>query len=402
MLPRFCLYGFLKNQRFFEPFLLLALLDKGLSFFAVGLLVGFREIALAVMEIPTGAVADALGRRWAMILSHVGYVASFLTFYFAGSLPVLFLAMFAFSIGEAFRTGTHKAIIFGWLQHEGREEEKTLVYGFTRSWSKIGSAVNALIAAGLLIWLEDYDVVFLASAVPAALNVVNFLTYPRYLDFDPTSEAERPGVLRMLLAGLRQCWTRRTLRGLLVEAAAFDGFYKVAKDYLQPLLRQTALALPLLLTWPDVGRTALLVGIVYAALELLSSAASRKAEAWRVFSGGEEPAAKRLWWLFGGAFACLFLTPLGWDAVSIAGFVLAAIFYNLWRPIMVSRVASHVEGASMATVLSVESQSKTLLAAVLAPLVGLAVDAVGPEYRLIPIAAAGVLLGVAMGLRRRS
>ena len=36
-----------------------------------------------------------------------------------------------------FRGGTHKAMILDWLRAQGRESERTRVYGFTRSWSKI-------------------------------------------------------------------------------------------------------------------------------------------------------------------------------------------------------------------------------------------------------------------------
>ncbi len=50
-----------------------------------------------------------------------------------------------------FATGTHKAIIFCWLQHEGRGDEKTATYGYTRSWSKIGSAVSVVVAAGIVM-----------------------------------------------------------------------------------------------------------------------------------------------------------------------------------------------------------------------------------------------------------
>ncbi|MCP3959885.1 MAG: MFS transporter, partial [bacterium] len=46
MLFRFCLYGFLKNQKYYEPFLILAFLEKGLSFFDIGLLIAFREVAI--------------------------------------------------------------------------------------------------------------------------------------------------------------------------------------------------------------------------------------------------------------------------------------------------------------------------------------------------------------------
>jgi hypothetical protein len=36
-------------------------------------------------------------------------------------------------------------MILDWLRLEGRTHEKTLVYGTTRSWSQIGSAVSVLI-----------------------------------------------------------------------------------------------------------------------------------------------------------------------------------------------------------------------------------------------------------------
>ena len=145
MLFRFSLYGFLKNQRYFEPFLVLALLEKGLGFFEIGLLIGFRELTVNVLEIPSGAVADVWGRRRSMIVSFSAYIVSFLALGWGTHLGFLFLAMFFFAIGDAFRTGTHKAMIFQWLRLEGRLDERTRVYGFTRSWSKLGSAVSVLL-----------------------------------------------------------------------------------------------------------------------------------------------------------------------------------------------------------------------------------------------------------------
>ena len=141
MLFRFSLYGFLKNQRYFEPFLILVFLEKGLSFFEIGLLIAFREVTVNLLEIPSGAIADVWGRRRSMILSFCAYIASFVIFGLARGVPPLFAAMFLFAIGEAFRTGTHKAMIFTWLSLEGRADERTRVYGYTRSWSKYGSAL---------------------------------------------------------------------------------------------------------------------------------------------------------------------------------------------------------------------------------------------------------------------
>ena len=137
MLFRFSLYGFLKNQRYYEPFLILAFRQKGLSFFLIGILIGFREVCINLFEIPSGAIADLYGRRRSMILSFYAYIVAFVAFGWSRSLIVLFGAMFFYALGDAFRTGTHKAMIFDWLRLGGRSHEKTKVYGYTRSWSKI-------------------------------------------------------------------------------------------------------------------------------------------------------------------------------------------------------------------------------------------------------------------------
>ena len=163
MIRRFSLYGFLKNQRYFEPFLLLVFLDKGLTFLEIGLLISIREGAVIVMEVPSGAIADVYGRRKSMIVSFTAYIASFLVFAAVDVFVLLAVAMVLFGIGDAFRTGTHKAMIFSWLRAQGRESERTKVYGYTRSWSKFGSALSSVLASAFVFASGNYNWVFYAA-----------------------------------------------------------------------------------------------------------------------------------------------------------------------------------------------------------------------------------------------
>jgi MFS family permease len=106
MFFRFSAYGFLKNLRFFEPFILLIFLSYGLTFFQIGVLYSIRDIATNFLEIPTGIVADAFGRRRAMVSAFVCYLLSFIMLYFLEDYLYLILAMILFAFGEAFRSGT--------------------------------------------------------------------------------------------------------------------------------------------------------------------------------------------------------------------------------------------------------------------------------------------------------
>ncbi len=294
MLFRFCLYGFLKNQQYFEPFLILAFRDKGLSFTFIGLLFGFREICINLLEMPTGTIADVTGRRNSMIFSHVAYIVSFLIFGFAIQ-PVLFFAgMLFFSLGEAFRTGTHKAMIFAWLESTGKQHEKTRVYGLTRSWSKMGSAVNVLLATLLVFLFQDYTIIFFFSIPPYLINIINFAGYPHVVD-GYRSAFHIPSIFRSLAHTFRVSFKSRSLRRLFLESMGFEGYFKIAKDYLQPVTRSLVVSVPVLMVLQTQQRVTLLVGGFYFIMYLFSSYASRNACRFETWSGDPVSASRRLW-----------------------------------------------------------------------------------------------------------
>ncbi len=64
---KFCAYGFFKNLRFFEPFLLLFFLSKGLSFLEIGTLYAIQEITINIFEIPTGVKFEDMGEMMEML-----------------------------------------------------------------------------------------------------------------------------------------------------------------------------------------------------------------------------------------------------------------------------------------------------------------------------------------------
>jgi MFS family permease len=402
MLARFSLYGFLKNQRYFEPFLYLALIEKGMTFTQIGALVGLRELMINLLGVPMGAVADVLGRRRSMIFSFAAYVVSFVVLGLVDSFWALAAGMGVFAVGESFRSGTHKAMIFDWLAREGRPEDKTRVYGYTRSWSKRGSAVSVIIASGLVLLTDRYTDVFLLCAVPYALGIVNFLGYPAYLEGASTKGAPLREIGSALWRGFRDALRIRPLRRLLAESTVFEGTFKVVKGYLQPLLESLALALPLLVTLGDRRRTAVLVGAVYVVLHVLGSRASRGADAVAVRAGSQDRAAGWLWAGNLGVFAAMAGgLALGMPELAAAGFVVLAVLQDTWRPLMITRIDDHAPADIQATILSIESQGQSLFAAILAPLIGIAVDALSGDTRFLPVAGLGVVASAGILLLRR-
>lgn len=402
MLIRFSLYGFLKNQRYFEPFIILFFLSRGLSFTQIGLLVGFRELAINLMEIPSGAVADLFGRRRSMMLSFTAYIAAFAVFGSVSHFGLFFLAMFFFAVGEAFRTGTHKAMIFTWLRLQGRGDEKTKVYGYTRSWAKIGSAVSVILATIFVIWTSNYSYIFYFAIVPYLGGLVNFMFYPKELEGQPAAAVDIRTVLRHLWVCLKDAVCVSNLRRLIAESMGFEGVYKAVENYLQPVVKGLALSLPLFVAMSDTRRSALLVGAVYFVIYLASAWASRQSYRLVNWAGGDQEGSRRLWlgvFVIYAAMIPLLYFHQYWPA--IIGFVVLSLIQNFWGPLIVTRFDAFATETQGATVLSIRSQATSIATMIVAPALGVLVDyvkghAIGGEFWPVAAVAAAVALAVVL------
>jgi len=415
MLRRFSLYGFLKNQKYYDYFLLLAFRQMGLSYFMIGVLIAFREIMINIMEIPSGGVADLCGRRNSMIFSFIAYILSFAIFGVCGItaaeyklsqnilVPFLLFAMVFFAIGEAFRTGTHKALIFTWLHIQGRTNERTKVYGYTRSWSKIGSAVSVILACFIVFATSNFIYVFFFAIIPYILNIINFLGYPKEIDCTMDKRVSLVDIINHLKETLMVSLKQASLRRLILESMGFEGFFKASKDYLQPILMAAALPLTVALftgiQLTDEQRSVVLIGPVFFMLFIMSAVASRNV--YRLVSeSGQEDKTARLFWGMSALIFLVLLPALYFEIhwIMITGFVVIYIVHNLWRPVLISRFYAHSDEAKGATVLSIESQAKSLSTMIMAPVLGLAIDFVRNQgigaSEFWPIGVFGVLIAL--------
>ena len=281
---KFCLYGFIKNLQFFEPFLIFFFLESGFHYLHIGILFSIREIATNILEIPTGLAADILGRRRTMVFSFLSYICSFLLFYFFHGFGMMVVAMIMFAFGEAFRTGTHKAMIFEYLSLKKITHLRVAYYGHTRSWAQLGSALSALIAAGIVFYAGSYRSVFIFTVVPYIVGLFLMLSYPRELDGVVGGASAGLCVrVREVLGGFASLFTTGETRKALINSSVFDALFKSSKDYLQPVLKVMVLSLPVFLSLEGERRIALITGLVYCVLYVLTSRAS--VSAGRLVSG---------------------------------------------------------------------------------------------------------------------
>jgi len=392
---KFCLYGFFKNLRFFEAFLILFFLENGLNFLQIGILYSIREIVLVVMEIPSGLLADTFGRRKTLATAFLIYAVSFIGFSLSDNFMLFAFSMAVFAFADAFRTGVHKAMIFQYLKVQGWEKEKVNYYGHTRSWSQAGSAVSAAIAALVVFISGNYQLIFIAAIIPYVLDAILIWSYPKYLDGEKRklSSTQLSIEFKEVLFAFKKSFSNLHFFRLLTNLSLYTGYYKSVKDYIQPLIKVMALSVPFFAWLTNEKKTATLIGGFYVITYLLTSLASMYSGSFnKLFKTASKPMNFTI--IVGfmlGLIVGLFF-EYGFYIVTVVGFVGLLIIENLRKPIGIALIAEHSEDKAMATVLSAQSQAKSVFAAIIAPVLGVLADIYSPGISIFVISIVLLLL----------
>lgn len=377
---KFCMYGFLKNLRFFEPFLILFFLEKGLNFLQIGTLYAIREILINIFEIPSGIIADSMGRRRSLIFSFLFYIISFITFFCSNAYSLFIIAMLFYAFGDAFRTGTHKAMIFEYLKLKGWNNQRAHYYGHTRSWSQMGSAVSSLLAASIVFYTGSYKSIFIFSTIPYVLDLLLISSYPKELDGINEHLKLNKIYSKLVQTGKDFIFSfkKKQILKAILNLSIHSGFHKSIKDYLQPIIQTFALSIPVLLFLNDKQKSAVLIGIIYFFIYFLTSRASRVAGKTKDKFKSIELALNITMYI---GFVIAFFSGLLYHSTF---YILSIIFYigiylveNLRNPIGVAYVSELYKNSILATALSANSQSKSLFAAIFAPILGFLADQYG-------------------------
>jgi MFS family permease len=91
--------------------LVLILQARGINLFQVGLLLGAYSLAIVFLELPTGGLADAIGRKRVTLLAYGATVISSIIILVAFSFPMFLLAFVLNGVGlgdEVVGSGSHR------------------------------------------------------------------------------------------------------------------------------------------------------------------------------------------------------------------------------------------------------------------------------------------------------
>ncbi|HEY7523001.1 MAG TPA: MFS transporter [Candidatus Limnocylindrales bacterium] len=224
------------------PIFVLIPLSRGLSLTEIGVVFALQGLIVLALELPTGGLSDALGRRPVLLLAAVVAIVSMSLFTIADSAPMFAAAMILQGVYRALDSGPLEA----WFVDAtlGADPDAEIEQGLGRGSAvlSVAIALGALLSGGLVALrpIPGVEPLLLPLLVALSLQVVHLGAIaalmtepprPRHPEAVIASVRAVPGIIG---AGLRLLRSSRVLLGVvLVEL--FWGFSMPTFESLFPI-----------------------------------------------------------------------------------------------------------------------------------------------------------------------
>jgi MFS family permease len=355
---RFYVFRFLFAVQLILPIWVIYLLDvRHLSLGQITAMEGPFWLAMLLLEVPTGAIADRFGRVTSLRLGAIVNAGGMFLFAFAGNYPVLFGSYLALALAWTLFSGADSAFFYDTLKAVGREHDYQRLWG--RSWAlqSAGMAFSLIVGAGLAQLTTVHFSIIMGAVLTMPLIGMSFLLRepPR------RSEGEvQAGFAEGTREAVRLIWRQPQVRAVMPFAAVVTGLSWVVGILGQPFLHEHGVSVGWWGVFMLPGEAASIIGalIAYRLVILFGFP--------RVF----------VLLVFMSAVPLLAFASVS-SVLIFAAFPIASAVEGTGQPVVSDYVNRRIPSAQRATVLSFYSLIVSLFAGAMIPVTGFIADSQG-------------------------
>ena len=347
---------FITNLNMQSSIWVLYLAYCGLSLAQIGLVEGIYHATSIVFEIPSGAVADLLGRKKSMVLSKVCIVISCIIMLFAKSFCFFALSFVIQALGNNLNSGSEEALVYDSMKYAGQEEQYMRVCGRLNMVIEVSQGI-ATVAGGILaefsfFWCYSACVVI---AVIALLPVELMIEAP-YTD----TENGRKSVREVALSHFGTCFrilrSDRRILNIIIYYSVFFAAQTLLFYYSQQY-------------YYELGYNKIQISLIMLVVGGVSCIGAVMSE-WIFAKFGEKIA------VIGALVIAVAFMGYGFCNifVSIIALIAANFFNSVLYPVQSQQLNSLIPSGQRATLISVNSMFFSVGMLLLFPLAGILAD----------------------------
>lgn len=241
IINRFYVFQFLSGFHFFSAVLVpFFTVWGGTSLVVAQGLQSWFMLCVFLLEVPTGVVADMIGRRMSLVVGSLTIAVAALVYGSVPNIAVFVVGELLFATGIAFMSGADNALLYDSLAQAGKQKIAVQTFGRSKSYHLAGIAIAAIFG-GIIAKLFGINAPMLATSVPALLAAAVAFTIPE--PEDTGSIVEQRSFVKTLLDGLGPLKASSVVRRWAVNGAIVaTSAYFVIWLY-QPLLAKIGVPL---------------------------------------------------------------------------------------------------------------------------------------------------------------
>ncbi len=194
--------------------------ENGLDDFDIFLLQAIYSISVAVMEIPSGYMADIVGRKKTLVLGSILATLGYIIYSLSGSFYGFLAAEIILGIGGSFISGADSAMLFDSLAALRRKHRYLQFEGRITSLGNFAETAAAL-CGGLIAAFLSYRAVYITQTAVAAIAIPASLLL---LEPPKTAVIKHPGVRHFLAV----CREALVINGKLSSAIILSSMTGIA------------------------------------------------------------------------------------------------------------------------------------------------------------------------------
>ncbi len=350
---KYYLFSFFSELVFFIPIIVLFWQSNGLSLTQIMLLQSLYAISVVLLEVPTGVVADKIGRKQSLVCGGFFSIIGFVSYALGHNFWQFLIAEMILALANSFISGADSAFIYDSLKEQKQENNfkkvrgngKSLEY-FAAAFASVCGGFIAIYGLRLNFWLTVFGMIL---AFFVMLSLVEPKRFSKVLN--------NKSYWKHTKESFRELFKTKQLLFLILFNGLLVIMLRTSLWFYQPYMKSSGLALAYF-------------GIVWASFNLFAILGSKSAHRFEKYLGEKWS----LWFMGVGIVLSLVFMSFWFALFGLLFICFQQFIRGFIPPVIESYTHKHLSSEKRATLMSIQNMTGSLMFAIAGPIYGKIAD----------------------------